>query len=224
MADWLKEHKIHILAGTVALMFVLVGYFKDEGGLEAPSAWTGEDRPIEAFASNGDGQQPAPAGDANNDPGQSSPMEVASQADMMADIKGAVRKPGVYNIRSGDRMADLVEKAGGVTEDAETAAINFAMKVTDEMAVYIPRKGEESIMPAPGGEASPQGGGGQQVNLNTATETELDTLPGIGPAKAAAIIEYRETNGPFKSTEGLKEISGIGDKTFEKLASQITVN
>ncbi|WP_231687931.1 helix-hairpin-helix domain-containing protein [Bacillus sp. FJAT-27251] len=149
--------------------------------------------------------------------------EVAATVPMMADIKGAVAKPGVYEIDEGDRIVDLVEKAGGLTEDAESSAINFAMKVSDEMAVYIPGKGEGqegSILPAGAIGAGEKEG---KVNLNSASAAELETLPGIGPAKSSAIIEYRETAGPFKNIEDLKNISGIGDKTFEKLESMIIV-
>ncbi|MBS8264978.1 competence protein ComEA [Mesobacillus boroniphilus] len=140
---------------------------------------------------------------------------------MMADIKGAVVNPGVYEIHEGGRVVDLIERAGGLVEDADTAAINFALYVQDEMAIYVPRIGEnvEAALPVKAGEAAGKG----TVNLNSAQSSELQTLPGIGPAKAEAIIEYRESNGPYKSIEDLKEISGIGDKTFEKLKDLISV-
>nr|WP_286181287.1 helix-hairpin-helix domain-containing protein [Bacillus sp. ISL-37] len=139
----------------------------------------------------------------------------------MADIKGAVVNPGVYEINEGGRVIDLIELAGGLAKDADPAAINFALYVQDEMAIYVPRIGENvsAALPVQVGEAAGNG----TVNLNSAGSSELQTLPGIGPAKAEAIIEYRETNGPYKSIEDLKEISGIGDKTFEKLKDLISV-
>ena len=141
---------------------------------------------------------------------------------IMADIKGAVLHPGVYEIAQGKRVIDLVGLAGGLTEDADSSQINFAMHVQDEMVLYIPKKGEniEGVISSP---VNPQRAEKQTVNLNSATAGELETLPGVGPAKAEAIIEYRETNGPFNSIEDLKSISGIGDKTYEKLKEYISV-
>ncbi|RSD24155.1 hypothetical protein EJA10_19820 [Mesobacillus subterraneus] len=141
---------------------------------------------------------------------------------LMADIKGAVANPGVYQVQEGDRVVDLIQLAGGLTKEADPATLNFAMHVHDEMVVYVPRMGEQVV------EAVTQSTGGQPqgkdtVNLNTAGKDVLETLPGIGPSKAEAIIKYRETNGPFKKIEDLKEISGIGEKTFEKLKDLISV-
>jgi len=147
---------------------------------------------------------------------------------MVVDVKGAVVKPGVYEAQAGDRVIDIIQMAGGLLDNADQNQINFAMKVADEMVLYLPVIGEESNS---NGEASTpnfssfagSSSDNGKVNLNTASESELQTLTGVGPAKAAAIIEYRNTNGPFKEIEQLKEISGIGDKTFEKLKEEITV-
>lgn len=145
---------------------------------------------------------------------------------MKADIKGAVKNPGVYEAKEGERVIDLLEKAGGLTGKADSTKINFALKITDEMVIYVPEEGEiveETQTGAGNVEAKGQQDSGK-VNLNRADETELQTLPGIGPSKAAAIIEHRDTNGPFKDIEDLKLISGIGDKTFEKLKEHIRIN
>ena len=146
---------------------------------------------------------------------------------MMADIKGAVKKPGVYEVSNDERIINLIEKAGGLQEDADPSAVNFAMKVSDEMVVYIPKKGEQMVEVGGGVSSNQQPSstmqGAGKVNLNTATTSELETLPGIGPAKSSAILEYRESNGAFKTIDDLKSISGIGDKTFEKLKDLISV-
>lgn len=141
---------------------------------------------------------------------------------MMADIKGAVNSPGVYKVEKGERVIDLVEKAGGLTEDADHSQVNFAMYVEDQMVVYIPKIGEESEI-SPGITQPVTTTDSSKMNINKAGVDELDELPGIGPAKAETIIEYRDTNGPFKTIEDLKSISGIGEKTFDKLKDLITV-
>ena len=144
---------------------------------------------------------------------------------MMVDVKGAVQNPGVYPVFPGERVVDVLKKAGGLREDADDTKINLSQKVSDEMVIYVPRQGEEtasvaSITSSAGGSSSE---GDKKVNINTADREELQTLPGIGPAKADAIIEYRESHGPFQTIEDILNVSGIGEKSFEKLKDQITV-
>ena len=200
--DWIKENKIYVIAGIMAVLFFLYSSFDKEDELTEVNEG--------ALAMVADVE-------ANMD----EKAAVEKAIIMMADIKGAVVNPGVYEIHEGGRVVDLIELAGGLAEDADTAAINFASYVQDEMAIYVPRIGENvnAVLPVQVGETAGNG----TVNLNSAGSSELQTLPGIGPAKADAIIEYREMNGPYKSIEDLKEISGIGDKTFEKLKDLISV-
>ncbi|MBT2660736.1 helix-hairpin-helix domain-containing protein [Bacillus sp. ISL-45] len=202
---WIKENKIYIIAGISALLFFLYASFDKEAEL------TEMNKEALALAANEE--------TATDEKNKTILDEEALP--MMADIKGAVVNPGVYQINEGGRVIDLIELAGGLEQDADTAAINFALYVHDEMAIYVPRIGEEvkAVLPAQLGESDGKG----TVNLNSAESSELQTLPGIGPAKADAIIKHRETNGPFKSIEDLKEISGIGVKTFEKLKDLISV-
>ncbi|PTH23777.1 hypothetical protein BU600_07100 [Staphylococcus arlettae] len=136
------------------------------------------------------------------------------------DIKGSVEKPSVYKMRPSDRVKQLLEKAVPTT-DADLNQINLAEKLIDQKLIIIPRKGEITTNIAT--QFKTDKSNQQQVNLNTATEEELKNVNGIGPAKAQAIIEYRTNNGPFESVEQLKEIRGIGDKTFERLQSEFTV-
>lgn len=156
--------------------------------------------------------------------------EEAAPASIMIDIKGAVNKPGVYHVKPGERIVDAIKYAGGFAEKADQSNVNLAMRVEDEMVIYIPKIGENppeeqgnSSTVMNGGTSGATGGKDDVINLNKADVTQLQTLPGIGPSKAAAIIDYRDTNGPFKSIEGLKEVTGIGEKTFEKLKDKITV-
>ncbi|TWT26205.1 helix-hairpin-helix domain-containing protein [Planomicrobium sp. CPCC 101110] len=139
---------------------------------------------------------------------------------LMVDIKGQVASPGVFELPAGSRLQDAIKAAGGFLPAADDRAINLAMKVQDEMSIYVPEVGEEALVPS----GTPTGASDSLVNLNTATEEELMTLPGIGPSKAAAIIAYRTDTGTFQKVEDLKEVSGIGDKTFEQLAELIKVN
>jgi competence protein ComEA len=146
-------------------------------------------------------------------------------APVVVDVKGAVRHPGVYSMQDGDRLIDAINAAGGYLPNADSRMLNHAMKLADEFVIYVPVEGEEaldiSFIPI-SGTSAPQDGG--KININTADEKELMTIPGIGPSKAAAIVQYRTDNGSFKTPESLMEVSGIGQKTFEKLESLIKVN
>ncbi len=160
------------------------------------------------------------------------PVEAEEPAVIKVDVKGAVQTPGVYMAEPGDRVIDLIAAAGDFTKNADLDKVNLAQLVEDQMVIYVPRVGEEEVevagtLSAPGtganGAENATSSNNSQVNLNTATQTELETLTGIGPSKALAIIEYRETTGKFQQIEDLKNIPGIGDKTFEKLQDSITV-
>lgn len=148
------------------------------------------------------------------------------------DVKGAVAYPGVYTLTEDERIIDAIEMAGGYTEHANPTLINHAQKLQDEMVIYIPKMGEdmnESIgqliqtHQASSNGASASANSSGKVNINQATESELTTLPGIGPSKAAAIISHRTEVGTFQTIEGLKKVSGIGEKTFEQLKELIDV-
>ncbi|TXC90015.1 hypothetical protein FS935_13175 [Metabacillus litoralis] len=143
---------------------------------------------------------------------------------IIVDIKGAIYKPGVYEIEADARVHQIIEKAGGLNSDADEIAVNLAAPLQDGMVLYIPKKGETEVNPF----LSQKGGLDndqevQKVNINTATIEELQTLTGIGPAKAEAIMTYREENGLFQSPEELLEVTGIGDKSYEKLKEEILV-
>lgn len=142
---------------------------------------------------------------------------------IIVDIKGAIYKPGVYEIEADARTHQLIEKAGGLISDADEIAINLAAPLQDGMVLYIPKKGETKENPFLSKDEGLDNKEAEKVNINTATIEELQTLNGIGPAKAEAIIAYREENGLFQSPEDLLEVTGIGDKSFEKLKEEILV-
>jgi competence protein ComEA len=145
------------------------------------------------------------------------------------DVKGAVKSPGIFTAQAGDRVIDLISAAGSFTEKADTDKVNFAQIIEDQMVIYVPEIGEEdkgnleNIQVGTSGDAVTKGTSGGLVNLNTATQEDLQTLTGIGPSKANAILEYRETAGKFKEVDELKQVTGIGDKTFERLRDSISV-
>lgn len=138
---------------------------------------------------------------------------------IVIDVKGAVKKPGVYTMNEGDRVVDAIEKAGGLQSEADENQLNLASLLKDEMVIYVPKKGEEVTQT----NVQSQNDDGK-VRINSATSEELQKLQGIGPAKAEAIITYREENGPFKTVEDLLEVSGIGEKTLENIKDDIVVD
>lgn len=137
---------------------------------------------------------------------------------MMIDIKGEVKHPGVYEITQGTRVIDIIQEAGGFTDEADQNNINLAQLLHDEMVVMIPKKGEDSSLTSSFGEDNEQ-----KIKINQASKEEIETLNGIGPAKAQAIIDYREENGMFQKVEDLLEISGIGEKTLANFKDDIIV-
>lgn len=159
------------------------------------------------------------------------------------DIKGEILTPGIYTLKSNSRVIDVIEMSGGLTENADTSVINLSKKITDEMVIIIYSKSEvkdfkkaketEKIIQekcikkdenALKNDAcitdSAKTSG--KVSINTATKEELMTLTGIGDSKAEDIIKYREENGPFKTIEDIKNVSGIGDSLFAKIKENIT--
>lgn len=143
------------------------------------------------------------------------------------DVKGAVKKAGIYELKAGSRVHDAIQQAGGLLDNADSKSINLAQKLGDEAVVYVAAEGEEaspvaSTTGADTGGAAVQKSG--KVNLNKATEADLQTISGIGQKRAQDIIAYRESAGGFKSVDDLKNVSGIGAKTLEKLKEYVTVD
>ena len=130
-----------------------------------------------------------------------------------------VKRPNIYRLDEGSIVEDAIKIAGGTTSEADLIKINRAEKLSDNQEVIIPIKGQDESESFVSSASSSSG----KVNINTANETELDSLPGIGPAKAVEIIKYREENGKFKSIEEIKNIKGIGEASFEKLKDSIKV-
>ncbi|MBN2404498.1 MAG: helix-hairpin-helix domain-containing protein [Coriobacteriia bacterium] len=161
---------------------------------------------------------------------ESAPHSVATTAaasvGVVVHVAGAVRTPGVYELATGARVDDAIRAAGGTLGSSSTDALNLARILQDGEQVYVPTQDEveEGKTAAPGltgSDASVSGSG--LVNLNTATEAELDALPGVGPSTAQKIVADRDANGPFGTVDDLQRVSGIGVKKLESLRDLVTV-
>lgn len=174
-------------------------------------------------------------------------IEKEHEETYQVDIKGAVKKPGVYVMNFDDRVIDVIEMAGGLLKESDTRFLNLSKKIFDEMVVVIYTQSEikeikeseikikevikyiekDCLCPEPEFNdacfCSEIEETNNLISLNTATMEELMTLTGIGESKAKAIVKYREDNGSFTSLDQLKEISGIGDSIFDKVKEDITL-
>ena len=165
----------------------------------------------------------AAAGSASPDAAASASPTAA--AELVVDVCGAVRHPGVYHLPEGSRVCDLVEAAGGALPAAELVAVNLAARLADGQQVVVPKHGQAPPVAAASGGSGTGGTAGPAapVNLNTATLEQLDALPGVGPSTAQKIIDYRTAHGGFRSVDDLNNVSGIGDVRFEALKDLVTV-
>lgn len=144
-----------------------------------------------------------------------------AEADVVVHVAGAVAHPGVYELDAGSRVADAIQVAGGGTGDAALEALNLARILSDGEQVYVPTleqvaSGSGPPVAAAGG-SSGGTGSADTVNINTASASELENLPGVGPATAQKIVDDREANGPYSAPEDLMRVPGIGEKKFESL-------
>lgn len=164
---------------------------------------------------------------------QTNTTKETEEKNIFVHIAGCVQKEGMLELSSNSRIADAIEKAGGLTQEADLSDINLAYLLEDGMKIYIPNQNErqennEKTKNIPKEENTPsmqiQDTNTKQdvININTATQEELDTLPGIGPATAAKIIAYRKEKGKFNNKEEIKEVSGIGEAKYEKMKEYIS--
>lgn len=167
--------------------------------------------------------------------------ETTEKEKIIVHISGAVQNEGIVELESGSRVADAIEKVGGLKENAYMDEINLAYQLEDGEKIHIPtieeqkeKENQESKVEnesATGSDgttsrssnSSINNGSQTKININTATEEELDTLPGIGPSTATKILDYRKEKGKFKTIEEIKEVSGIGENKYEKIKDRITV-
>ena len=149
-----------------------------------------------------------------------SSVENRPESESKAYVTGAVRQPGLYTIKAGDRLADLIDLAGGITEDADMQAVNLAVRVNDQDHWTVPTVGEPTVVPSNAVSMEPTSG---KIDINTADAKLLETLPGIGETRAQAIISHREEHGPFERVDDIVAVQGIGAATLEGLRDLVEV-
>lgn len=213
MSTWLDEHRGVVFGALSVVALAGAGLFY----WRQPSP-----TPIEIIPAETAVPTAAPTAPAANTP---------TPAPVRIYISGAVAHADVYFLPAGSIIKDAVKAAGGLVTDADPERINMALELQDQQHIHVPHIGEENPPPpVEGRSAAPVSApvrgsatGSSLINLNTATPEDLDSLPGIGPAIAQRIIEYRESMGGFSSTEQIQQVSGIGPSTFAKISDFITV-
>jgi competence protein ComEA len=231
-------HKLHIdirfwLAAAV-LLALLAGYWLPRRTVPTSQSIA----PANVAQTTAEGTVPPGllAGNSDVSLPSSSPLSQATRVAVY--VCGDVRHPGVYEFGPNRRVTDGIARAGGALPDADLEQLNLAEPLSDAMKIDVPKKGEHLALAAP--EEAPASGGshhrrarshtgrsshklqpGQTLDVNTASESELTSLPGVGPGLARRIVEYRTANGPFQSVDDLQNVSGIGPSKFDRMASYI---
>jgi competence protein ComEA len=200
----LKKH-INLLLGAGLLLLILFGVFIYQNINNQPETVISPE------------QMPVIKDETIDSETEKNEEEAAASDPIMVDVQGSVKRPGVYGMNTGDRVIDVIRKAGGFLEEAEARSVNQAEKIADEMIIYVAAKGEE-VHPLSSNKGKDKD---DLLNINSADLSELQTLSGVGPSKAQSIISYREEFGPFKSIDQLLEVRGIGEKTIEEWKDKI---
>ncbi|MCP9036934.1 helix-hairpin-helix domain-containing protein [Streptococcus oralis] len=209
----IKEYKI--IAICAGLGLALGGFFLLKPSTQTPVTETNLQAEVAAISKDSSSEKEVKREEKDESPEQDL---------ITVDVKGAVKSPGIYDLPVGSRVHDAVQKAGGLTEEADSKSLNLAQKVSDEALVYVPTKGEEVASQQTASGTTPSTSKEKKVNLNKASLEELKQVKGLGGKRAQDIIDHREANGKFKSVDELKKVSGIGTKTIEKLKDYVTVD
>jgi len=226
MLDPDRRHLIAYVAAAAVLVVIAVRFIGHHGG-QPPAPQVAMAAPM----------PPASAGR------MARPRAAPAARSVWVDVAGAVRRPGLYALPDGARVAAALEKAGGLRGRAERSAVNLAARLSDGQQVLVPLRGQAA--PAASGAAAERGvviecngtphrldfsadlmrvanKHGAKISLSTASEAELEQLDGVGPALAGRIIAYRQAHGGFRSIDQLQEVSGIGDKRMQALRGSVT--
>lgn len=222
----MKEYKI--LIGLSLIGLIIAGFFMINGQSSRQSNVA--ELAQETVTSSEAESEEISTGTKKNSQKEKAEPQTESEF-LTVDVKGAVKNPGIYQLKKTSRINDAIQKAGGLTTDADSKSVNLAQKLTDEAVVYVATMGENAASVSSNtGQSSTSGTSevasqkGNKVNLNTANLSELQTVSGIGQKRAQDILDYREANGKFNSVDDLKNVSGVGAKTLEKLKEYVTVD
>ena len=235
---WLRTWSLGRVGGAALLIVVLVcaGFALAQLLRAEPQTVSAPQLPglaeVEASNNSNDGEPNGVAAESERDPG----------GEVVVSVVGLVHEPGLVTLAPGARVADAIAAAGGGREGADTTTLNLARPVSDGEQVVVGALPPDGALPpgsavlatgdsektdgpepAGGGTASAASAGDGKVNLNSASAAELESLNGVGPATASAIIEYRESSGPFSTVEQLGEVKGIGPAKLESLREQVVV-
>jgi competence protein ComEA len=194
MPEFLLQRRRPLLVAAVALVLILLaGRFVLGAGTTTPAA------PLPPPPAEGAGVTGLPSGR------------------VVVDVVGAVRRPGLYRLEQGSRIADAVARAGGATRKADLALINLAAPLADGEQVVVPKRGPGGAAVPGGAAAASPGAPAGPVHLSTATLEQLDALPGVGPVTAQKILDYRQEHGAFTSVDELDAVPGIGPARMDTL-------
>lgn len=219
--EFVLDKKVYLIGAII----LVVGFYGLKKGDHQENAAAVQDQVMQSSISS--------SGATTNTNAVTSSSSTTVSKTVTCDISGAVKHQGVYTLKNGARLQELIEAAGGTTARAQLKAINRATLLKDQDKIHIPYKGENVATAGSADNSQNSGstsssspsnqGDGTKINLNTANVTELQKLTGIGQKKAEQIIAYREQNGSFKKIEDLMQVSGIGEKTFASLKDQLAV-
>lgn len=232
--DWEKikslvfKYKLYLVVGFIMLIIFVWAISKDNSRKENLSNFSSEKQELTRKTDHNDIKMSHT--DSTNEKRTQKNLE---PKDVTCDISGAIKNQGVYTLKNGARLNELIEIAGGLATNAQLKNVNRALILKDQDKIYIPHVGEkfsktdivssEEENSTTSADISNAQSNSPKININTADSAELQKLNGIGEKKAQQIISYRQKNGQFKQIEDLKQVSGIGDKTFETLKSQLEI-
>lgn len=214
--DKVKAHWQLVSCILVVLSLVVIFFIRQVSGKEATSLVNSS-----KFAVSSKEQGVAKSAQAET-------KDTSKVTMITVDLKGAVKNPAIYTLPKDSRVNDVIKLSGGLIDQADTKSINLAQKLTDEMVVYVASIGEVTtsnvVVAGEDSRKSSTSDATDKININTADLTQLQKLSGVGLKKAQDIINYREQNGDFKNIEDLVNVSGIGEKSIEKLKESIRVD
>ena len=222
--NWIIEKKnILLIVGAIVGVIFFLQKNDQSNSSEANTLMSEQEKSSSSFSS---------AASSSSSVSQASSNSSSQNKEVTCDISGAVKHQGIYTLKNGARLQELIEAAGGLKSNAQLKAINRAMTLKDQDKIHIPYKGEK-VDPATtvsgnstsekNDASSSSSSDGEKININTASAADLQKLNGIGEKRAEQIIAYREQNGDFKKIEDLMQVSGIGEKTFAALKDQLAI-